>query len=347
MHTRIAHQPISSLQELEDRLSEPTPATVEAMARLKGDIVVLGVGGKMGPTLARMARRASAQAGVRRRIIGVSRFSFGDLEAKLNAWDVETHPCDLLNAHAYKGLPDADNVVFMVGMKFGSANNEAMTWAMNTHVPALIAERYRDSRIAAFSTGNVYGLSPIARGGSIESDELCPVGEYAMSCLGRERIFEHFSRSHMTPVSIIRLNYATELRYGVLVDIARRVKNAEPVPLSMGYLNAIWQADASAMSLQALQHASSPPFILNIAGPETLSVRRLAEQFASSMNLDVSFTGMEAPDALLSNAQRSFELFGYPSVTAAHMVGWIADWVSGGGESLSKPTHFESRAGRF
>jgi nucleoside-diphosphate-sugar epimerase len=338
---------IRDVEELESLLSEPGEATVQALGKLEGDLVILGVGGKMGPTLARMAKRAFDLAGVARRVIGVSRFSNSRLPEQLRSHGVEPVACDLLDQAAYSQLPDAANVVYMAGMKFGSTGQESLTWAMNALLPAFVCERYRGSRIAAFSTGNVYGLSPVTLGGSLESDALRPVGEYAMSCLARERIFEHFSRTHGTPVSIIRLNYATELRYGVLTDIAHRVLSGTAVPLAMGHLNAIWQADASAMSLQALSYASTPPFVMNVAGPELLSVRRIATYFGERFKKEVQFEGSESGDAILSNAQKAFHLFGYPHITVGQMMDWIADWTERGGENLAKPTHFENRAGNF
>ena len=338
---------IKDVAELEDLLSEPTERVVTTFRALQGDLVILGVGGKMGPTLARMARRASDVGGTPRRVIGVSRFSSSKLESQLQDWGVETIRCDLLDRKSLAALPDAPNVVYMAGMKFGSTGQESLTWAMNSWLPGIVCERYRDSRISAFSTGNVYGLSPVSQGGSREGDALNPAGEYAMSCLGRERIFEYFSRTNGTKVSILRLNYATELRYGVLVDIAQRVHANQPVPLSMGYLNAIWQADASAMSLQALGCASAPPFVVNITGPELLSVRRLAEEFGQRLHKPVRFTGIESEDALLSNAQKAFQTLGHPRVKSDQMITWIADWVSRDRETLAKPTHFEERSGRF
>jgi len=335
------------VEDLDELLSEPTEAVVRTLGAFDGDIIILGVGGKMGPTLARMAKRASEIAKVPRRVIGVSRFSSSKLESQLHTWGVETVRCDLLDPKSLAALPDAPNVVFMAGMKFGTTGQESMTWAMNSFLPGLVSERYRGSRIAAFSTGNVYGLSPVSLGGSREQDLPNPEGEYAMSCLGRERIFEHFSRTNQTRMSILRLNYATELRYGVLVDIAHRIYSRQSVPLSMGYLNAIWQGDACAMSLQALAGASAPPLVINIAGPELLSVRRVAGQFGELLHKPVRFEGQESADALLSNAKKSYELFGYPRVGADQMISWIADWVSRGGETLAKPTHFEERAGRF
>lgn len=338
---------IRDVNELEDLLSQPTEAVARTLGALDGDIVILGVGGKMGPTLARMAKRASEMAGVSRRVIGVSRFSSAKLERQLQAWGVETVRCDLLDRKSLSELPDATNVVYMAGMKFGSTGQEPLTWAMNSFLPGLVCERFRKSRIAAFSTGNVYGLAPVSTGGSREEDPLNPAGDYAMSCLGRERIFEYFSRTGHSKMSILRLNYATELRYGVLVDIAQRVFAGQAVPLSMGYLNAIWQGDASAMALQSLACTSEPPLVLNVAGPEVLSVRRVAEEFGKLLRKPVRFEGTESKDALLSDAKKSHALFGHPSVTVEQMMTWIADWVSRGGEILSKPTHFEERAGRF
>jgi nucleoside-diphosphate-sugar epimerase len=260
---------------------------------------------------------------------------------------VETHRCDLLDRKSYDQLPKADNVVYMAGMKFGSTGQESLTWAMNAFVPGLVCERYLDSRIAVFSTGNVYGLSPVNGGGSRETDPLHPVGEYALSCLGRERIFEHFSRTFQTKLSILRLNYAVELRYGVLLDVAQKVSSERPIPLQMGHLNAIWQADASAMSLQSLSHASTPPLVLNLTGPELLSVARIARLFGEMIQKPVRFEGVEAPDALLSNAQKAFELLGHPKVSIDRILPWIADWVERDGETLEKPTHFENRSGNF
>lgn len=338
---------IQDVSQLEELLSEPTEGLVGSLDRLAGDIVVVGVGGKMGPTLARMAKKASERARAKRRVIGVSRFSSSSIEDRLQAWGIETVRCDLLDPTSIAKLPDAANVVFMAGMKFGSTGQEWLTWASNVFVPGLVADRLRNSRIAVFSTGNVYGLSPISRGGSREEDPLNPAGEYAMSCVGRERIFEHFSRMNKTPMTILRLNYASELRYGVLLDIAQRVNAGHPVSLSMGYLNTIWQADASAMALESLAHATAPPNVINIAGPELLSVQQVAKEFAQRLGKPVRFEGTESSDALLSNARKSFELFGRPDVSVQQMVDWIADWLKKGGPTLAKPTRFEDRAGRF
>jgi nucleoside-diphosphate-sugar epimerase len=332
---------IQDVAQLEDVLSEPTEGVIRTLGSLDGDILVLGAAGKMGPTLARMAKRASDAAGVKRRVIGASRFSSPALKNQLQVWGVEPVRCDLLDPASLAKLPDAANVVFMAGMKFGC------TWAINSYLPGLVADRYRDSRIAIFSTGNVYGLSPVARGGSREEDALNPSGEYAMSCVGRERIFEYFSRANQTKMSILRLNYASELRYGVLLDIAQRVNADQPVSLSMGYLNTIWQADASAMSLESLRCASSPPNVINLTGPQILRVRSVAKEFGKKFGKSVRFEGRESSDALLSSAAKSCELFGRPRVSAQQIIDWTADWVRRGGATLAKPTHFEERAGNF
>jgi nucleoside-diphosphate-sugar epimerase len=338
---------ISSVEQLEDMLSAPSPGVIETMRRLEGDILILGVGGKMGPTLARMARRASDIAGVKRRIIGVSRFSSPKVPDSLRQHGIEPITADLLDRQQLAKLPDVPNIVFMAGMKFGSTNQEPLTWAMNCYLPGMVCERYKNSRIVAFSTGNVYGLTPASASGSRETDPLNPLGDYAMSCRGRERIFDHFSRALNIPTSILRLNYAIELRYGVLVDLARRVWNGEQIDVSMGYVNVIWQAEASAMSLMSFDRAASPAFILNVAGAEILRVRDVATRFAELMKKDVTFTGVESPDALLNDGRMGHRLFGSPQISADMMMHWIADWTMRGGATLGKPTHFEARNGKF
>lgn len=337
-------------EHLEDLLSDPSDSAIRAMGALQGDLILLGVAGKMGPSLARMARRAFDAAGVRRKIIGVSRFARAEGEAeqkRLQSLGIETLRCDMFDAEQLNQLPDVPNVIYMAAMKFGATNQEALTWAMNAYLPGMVCQKFRKSRIVAFSTGNVYGLSPMARGGSVESDPPCPAGDYAMSCLGRERMFEHFSRTLGIPVALIRLNYATEMRYGVLVDIAQKVWAGQPVDVSMGAFNAIWQADANAMTLAAFDRASSPPFVLNVTGPEQLSVREVAGRFAAMMKRPALFSGKESSDALLSNGRLGHQLFGAPRVPAEVMIGWVADWVARGGSSLNKPTHFEARDGKY
>jgi nucleoside-diphosphate-sugar epimerase len=338
---------IDNVETLDDLLSEPTAHAVDTLAHLDGDLMLLGVAGKMGPTLALMARRASHEAGVPRRIIGVARFSEPRLEGELQALGIDTIRCDLLDPAQLAQLPDAPNVIAMFGMKFGATGQEARTWALNCLVPALVCQKFRHSRIVAFSTGNVYGLTPVARGGSLETDPLKPVGEYAMSCVGRERLYEHGSRTYGIPLAILRLNYAVEMRYGVLVDIAQRVWAGQPVDLAMGHLNAIWQADANAAALSAFAQLASPPTVLNIAGPEVLSVRQVAEEFGRRFRKSVTFQGTESADALLSNAEASRRRFGPPRVNAEQLIAWSADWTARSGPTLGKPTHFEVRDGKF
>jgi len=335
---------IESIEHLEELLSRPTDYVVDALKKLDGDIIILGVAGKMGPTLARMARRALAPS---RKIIGVARFSNPQHQSELEKHGIQTIKADLLDREQLEKLPDAPNVVYMPAMKFGSSGAEAMTWAMNTYLAGMCAERYEKSKIVAFSTGNIYGLSPIVLGGSTENAPLDPKGDYAMSCLGRERMFDHFSRVNVTPTALIRLNYATEMRYGVLVDMAQKVFRGEEMDLSMGSFNAIWQGDANAMTLASFAHVASPPFVLNVAGPEILSVRRVCEEFGRLMNKKPKLVGTEAPDALISNGQLGHRLFGYPRVSVGQMMGWIAQWVMSGGASLGKPTHFEARDGKY
>jgi nucleoside-diphosphate-sugar epimerase len=338
---------IEDVDHLEDLLSEPSPGAVEVLGRLEGDLIVLGAGGKMGPTLARMARRASDQAGRKRRVIAVSRFSSSAAEASLRSAGVETVSCDLLDAGQVERLPDAPNVVFMAGMKFGTSTDPARSWAMNTFVPSLVCRKFRTSRVVAFSTGNVYGMCPVVRGGSLETDPPEPVGEYAITALGRERMFQYFSAELKIPVVLLRLNYAMELRYGVIVDIARKVRAGEEVDLTMGCFNVIWQADANAMALQAFDHVATPAAILNLAGPELMSVRTAAEQLGAWMGVEPRFTGSEAAQAFLSNGQLSHCLMGYPRVGVRRMMEWVADWVKRGGATLGKPTHFEVRDGTY
>lgn len=338
---------IKSVEQLETLLSEPTPGAIEAIGQLEGDILLLGVAGKMGPTLARMAKRASELSGRRRRVIGVSRFSSGANETELQAHGIETIRCDLLDERAVQNLPDAPNVIYLAGMKFGSTGQESLTWAMNTYLPAIVCRKFSRCRIVAFSTGNIYGLVPATGPGSLESDSPNPAGDYAMSCLGRERIFEHFSRTLQIPIALIRLNYACELRYGVVTDLARKIFDDEPIDLRMGWFNVLWQADANAMALQCFAHVSSPPFVINLTGGEKLSVRQTCETLAAKMDGKVSFVGEEKPTALLSNPQKAFQLFGEPRVKVDELIEWISQWTNNGGTTLGKPTHFESRDGKF
>lgn len=339
---------IQTESELEERLSRPDAATISALAALDGDLLILGAGGKMGPSLARLARRACDQAGVRKRVIAVARFTDGKLPTELTAEGIETIASDLLEAGELERLPDIPNVVFMVARKFGTSGGEHLTWAMNTYLPGLVAERYRNSRIVAFSTGNVYPLQLIREGGATEATPVGPVGEYAQSALGRERMFEYGSARWGTPVAILRLNYAVELRYGVLVDIGRAVFERRPIDLCMPCVNVIWQGDANSVCLRSFAHCQSPPFILNITGPETLSVREIAVEFGRHFSIEPTIaSAAEGPTALLSDTTKAAGLFGTPTVGPGEMIEWIADWIELGGATLGKPTHFQTRDGRF
>jgi nucleoside-diphosphate-sugar epimerase len=338
---------IRTIEELDDQLSHPSEADVAALDRLDGDLLILGAGGKMGPSLSRLARRSSDQARVSKRIIAVSRFADKNLRRQFSEHHIETISCDLLEPGALAKLPDAGNVIFMAARKFGTTGAEHLTWAMNAFLPGLVAERYRNSRIVTFSTGNVYPLKHVSEGGCVESDPVDAQGEYAQSALGRERMFAYGSHRWGTPVAMLRLNYAVELRYGVLVDVALAVFEQRPVDLRMGHVNVIWERDANSYCLRSFPYCQSPPFVLNVTGPETLSVRALAEEFGRRFGLRPIFSGQESDTAVLSNAGKAHELFGRPTVSAEQAVDWVADWISNGGPVLNKPTHFATRDGRF
>ena len=333
--------------ELEDALSRPTDADVEAMGALGGDLLLLGVAGKMGPSMARLAIRASERAGLKRRVLGAARFSSPRSRDELEAMGVETIPCDLLDRRSVEALPDCPNVLYMVGQKFGTSTNQGLTWAVNTYAPAVACERYRNSRIVAFSSGNVYPLTAVDSGGPTESDPVGPVGEYAQSALGRERIFQYFSDRNGTKIVILRLNYAIDLRYGVLRDIADQVAAGTPIDISMGYANVIWQRDANSVALRAFGHASSPPLVLNLTGADTMSVRETATRFGRLLGREPKFTGHEAGTALLSNAAKCKGTFAAETVTLDWMIERVAAWIQAGGKSLGKPTHFQEREGKF
>jgi nucleoside-diphosphate-sugar epimerase len=338
---------IQTAAELEELLSTPSAEDIALFSKLEGDLVIVGVGGKIGPCLALRAGRAVQAAGAKIRVFGTD-VHCEDLDADLmEAAGVEIRCVNLLEPSDFATLPDAPNVIFMAGRKFGSTGQESLTWAMNVYVPALIAERYRNSRIVAFSSGNIYPFLPVISGGATEETTPAPVGDYALSVLGRERMFEYFSARHGTPVTLLRLNYAVELRYGVLVDIASRVFDGRNVDVGAGAANVIWQGDVNSIALRSLAHCQSPPFILNLTGPETLSIRAVARRFGEIFGKEPILEGQESPTALLNNAARCFRLFGYPSVPAEQMIEWIAHWIKSGGTNLGKPTHFETRDGKF
>jgi nucleoside-diphosphate-sugar epimerase len=338
---------INNETELEERLSRPSAADAEALSAMDGDLLILGAGGKMGPSLAKLARRATDKAGVKKRVIAVARFSDATLPAELAAHGIETITSDLLEPGELEKLPEIPNVIYMAAKKFGTAGAEHLTWAMNTHLPALVASRFRNSRIVAFSTGNVYPLRSASEGGAVESTLVAPVGEYAQSALGRERMFEYGSAKWGTPVAILRLNYAIDLRYGVLLDIGQAVYQRRPVSLHMPLVNVIWQGDANSWCLRSFAYCQSPPFVLNITGPETLGVRDIAVEFGRHFGVEPQFSPELGSSALLNNATKARELFGETSVTPPEMIEWTANWIKQGGATLGKPTHFQTRDGKF
>jgi len=338
---------IAGEAELEDLLSTPSAETVKMLAAAEGDILFLGIGGKIGPSLARMAKRACDLAGVDKGIMGVSLFESEQQRRKIEALGIETIHGDLLDAAFIRSLPRARNVFFLAGMKFGSEENISLTWAINSYMPGLVADSFKESNIVAFSTGCVYPLVSLESGGSVETDTPAPVGEYAISCLGRERMFEYGSKQHRTKVCLIRLNYAVELRYGVLVDIALKVKNREAIDLSMGYFNVIWQGDMNDMVLRSLELCASPARILNITGKEILSVREIALEFGKLFQTSPEFINEEAETALLNNPEQALQLFGPPKVKSAQIIPWIAHWIGEKQQILGKPTHYEVRDGKY
>ena len=332
------------VEHLEEVMTTPSPSLVAELGQVEGDLIILGVGGKIGPTLARLAKRAAPD----KRIVGVARFSEEGLREKLTGWGIECIAADLLDRAQIDALPKLPNLVFMAGRKFGSSDNEDLTWAMNAHVPALVAEAFVGSRIVAYSTGCVYPYVNIHHGGATEATPTTPPpGAYANSCVAREAMFHYFSRTRGTPGRIIRLNYAIDMRYGVLHDVARRVFKGETLNLGMGHVNVVWQGDANAMVLRALGHCTVPSSPLNVSGPETISVRWLAQAFGERFGKAPVLAGAESPDGWLINTTQAMRLFGYPGVPLAKMVDWQADWIARGLPSLGKDTHFDTRDGTF
>ncbi len=337
-----------SPDQLDDALSRPTQGVLDTLSAVDGDVLVLGAGGKMGPTLSRMVRRGLDEIGQdRRRVIAVSRFSSPNAAQVHQRHGVETISCDLMDRTAVATLPEAANVIFMAGYKFGTREAPELTWVTNTLVPAIVAERFARSRHVVFSTGCVYPLVPVDGPGSRENDELGPPGEYANSCVGRERVFTHFAKRHGTCALMFRLCYAIDLRYGVLCDVASRVAQGLPVDVTMGAVNVIWQGDANARAIQCLAHAASPPLALNVTGIERVSIRGLAQRFGELLGREPLLTGLEGATAWLWDATRSYELFGPPTVALEEMIEATAQWQRQGGATLGKPTRFETADGRF
>lgn len=334
-------------EKLYQQLLHPSADLVADVAKTDGDILILGVGGKMGPSLAKLTKQAIDKTGINKKVIGVSRFSEPGLQDELNRFGIETLAADLLEEDQLHQLPDVKNVLYLAGTKFGTTGREPFTWAMNAYLPGRVAEKYKNSRIVAFSTGNVYPLTPVVSGGASEDLLPTPIGEYAQSCLGRERLFQYCSAKHNTPVLIYRLNYANDVTYGVLLEIAKSVKNNKPIDLRMGNVNTIWQGDANEIAIRSLLHCSVPAKVLNVTGPETLSVRWIAEEFGKLFGQEPSFINQEETTALLSNASECFRLFGYPKVVPKQMMELLTEWLIQGGKVLNKETHFQEREGQF
>ena len=330
-----------------EAILEPSDQLVEDLAALDGDVVILGVGGKIGPSLARLAKKAIDKGRSSKKVIGVSRFSEPGLKEQLEQQGIITHKADLLQEDQLKTLPKAQNVLYLAGTKFGTTGKEAFTWVMNTYLPGRIAAHYTGARMVVYSTGNVYPFTPVISGGADEDVPPAPIGEYGQSCLGRERIFQYFASQYEMPLLIYRLNYANDLRYGVLVEIARSVQAGTPIDLTMGHANVIWQGDANEFALRSLLHCSQPARVLNITGPETVPIRWLAGEFGKLFQKTPVFEGVEQPEALLSNAAESFRLFGYPRISLKQMIALTAQWLEQDGVTINKPTHFQERAGRF
>lgn len=338
---------MTELQTKYASLLKPSARLIEDIKQLDGDILFLGVAGKMGPSMAVLAAEAVQAGGLSKKIYGVSRFSQPEIKTELEKKGVITISADLLNRQELFQLPEVKNVIYLAGTKFGTIGKEYFTWAMNSYLPGMVAEKFQQSRIIVFSTGNVYPLTPLSRGGASELDPTGPIGEYAQSCLGRERVFEYGAATYGTEMLIYRLNYANDVSYGVLLEIGKAVKEGLPLDLNMGHVNVIWQQDANEIAIRSLLHCSNPPKLLNVAGPETVSVRWIAEEFGRLMDKAPVFTGEEQPTALLSNAGECFRLFGYPSVSLKEMIALDAAWLSAGGKTLNKPTHFQERKGNF
>ncbi len=335
------------LKELDDKLYVITPELVNDIKTIKGDLMILGAGGKMGPSLCKLARLAIDASGISKRIIAVSRFTNTLAEKELQDLGIETISGDLMDEGALQQLPEIENIIYMAGTKFGTTGHEHQTWAMNAYLPGRVAEKFRRSNIVVFSTGNIYPLTTNDSSGPSEDHSTGPIGEYAQSCLGRERIFEYFSHTYGIPILIYRLNYAIDLRYGVLLEIAKSVRIKKPIDLSMAYVNIIWQGDANQIAIRSLKLCSYPPTVLNVTGSTPVSVKWIAYEFGKLIGVDPVFENKEEPTSLLSNAAKMEELFPFAKVSVDEMILMTAEWLQLGGPLLDKPTNFQERTGKF
>lgn len=334
-------------EKLDKLLSEPSAALIEDIKKIKGNIMVLGAGGKMGPTLCVLCKNAIKKAGIDKRVIAVSRFSDPIATELLKSQGVEIIPCDLLDKEKLYALPEVENIIYMAGRKFGTDGEEWKTWAMNATLPAFVADKFKKSNIVVFSSGNIYPIVPLSSGGCVETDRPGPVGEYTMSCLARERAFEYAANTYGTKIFIYRLNFAVDLRYGVLYDMANNIINGKPISLTTPCLNAIWQGSANEIAIRGLLHAASPVCKMNVTGPETVSIRKAASELGRYLGKEPVFEGEEGNDAYLNDASAAMEIFGYPQVSIKTLIRWQAEWLLDGGRGLGKPTHFEERKGSY
>ncbi|MFO7636632.1 MAG: NAD(P)-dependent oxidoreductase [Clostridia bacterium] len=338
---------MKTIKELDVFMCRPSSALIQDIRTMKGNVLVLGAGGKMGPTLCKLLANAVKEAGTSHQVTAVSRYTDDAVVKDLDDHGIHVIKADLLDDEALQRLPDVENVIYMAGRKFGTSEDASLTWAMNTYLPGRVALKYRNSRIVVFSSGNVYPFVPVTSGGATEHTMLDPVGDYAQSCVGRENIFRYFSNMHQTEILLFRLNYAIDLRYGILLEVAKAVKNSQPVDLSSGNVNVIWQGCANEYAIRSLLHCQYPAHILNVTGPETLSIRWIAHEFAKRFGTSPVFSGFEQASCLLSNASKAFHLFGYPTVTVREMMDLTCEWVLNQGITSDKPTHFQERKGQF
>lgn len=338
---------IQTKEMLQNVMTEPSTALIEDVKKLKGDIMILGAGGKIGPTMAIMARRALTAAGSDAKVYAVSLFDYADAPGAMRDAGVEVIEADLSKPEVLASLPDAENIIYMVGKKFGTTGQEHLTWHINVILPYLVAQRFKNSRIVAFSTGNTYGMTSLVGGGSCESDLPQPVGEYAQTCLGRERILEHCSLENNTPMLLFRLNYAIDLRYGVLYDIANAIQNDRPVDVSQGVFNCIWQGDACECAIRSLLLADSPVKKLNVSSPEAISIRWAAKELGKRLGKEPIFVGQEGSDSMFINCQEMIKHFGRPRKGILEMMDLVVNWMKIGGETITAPTHFEATDGKF